>query len=225
MKRPGTTLILALALTASGYTQAEETAYVTDNLTITLRSGESIGHQVIRGLKSGTRLTITERNEDTGYSRVTLEDGTQGWVLTRLLSNTPGAQQLLLETRSALKKANEALKQAQEKLSTSSSARHSSEQSLQQLQQANEKLTQELNQLQAISGNALALNEENKTLKTNQMRLETEIEALKQQNASLEDSTTRNWFITGTGVMLLGLLIGLIIPGLRWRKKTSWSEL
>lgn len=194
MKRPGTTLILALALTASGYTQAEETAYVTDNLTITLRSGESIGHQVIRGLKSGTRLTITERNEDTGYSRVTLEDGTQGWVLTRLLSNTPGAQQQLLETRSALKKANE-------------------------------KLTQELNQLQAISGNALTLNEENQTLKTNQMRLETEIEALKQQNASLEDSTTRNWFITGTGVMLLGLLIGLIIPGLRWRKKTSWSEL
>ncbi len=225
MKRTGTILILALALTASANTLAAETAYVTDNLSITLRAGESTSHQVIRSLKSGVRLTITERHEETGYAHVTLEDGTQGWVLTRLLSSTPGAQQQLREAQNSLKKAREELKDAQEKLTTTSGAHRSADQTLQQLQQDNEKLTNALKELRAISGGALTLDEENKTLKTNKMQLETEVDALKQQNTTLEDSSNRNWFITGTGVMLLGLLIGLVIPGLRWRKKSSWNEL
>ena len=225
MKRLSTITFLTLTLVTSSNAIANETAYVTDNLTITLRTGESLGHQVIRELKSGARLTVIESHDETGYSHVTLEDGTDGWVLTRLLSNTPGAQQQLQETQSTLKKTRDELKKAQEQLSDSNSARHSSDQSLQQLQQENEKLTQELKHLQSISGNAVAMDNENNTLKTNQLHLETEIDALKQQNSVLEDRSARNWFITGTGVMILGMLIGLITPRLRWRKKSSWGEL
>lgn len=225
MKRATIPLILTLALTAAGALHAEETAYVTDDLTITMRTGESTAHQVLRVLKSGTRVTILETHDDTGYSHVTIEGGDDGWVLTRLLSKTPGAQQRLEAAQASLKKVREELKQAQQKLESSTSARRSSDQSLQQLQQENEKLTQELTHLRDVSGNAIALDKENTSLKTNKIHLETEIEALKQQKEVLEDRSARNWFITGTGVMVLGMLIGLMVPRLRWRKKSSWSEL
>ena len=87
--RPG-----ALALGAIA-TVAAETAYVTDELEITLRTGETTGHRIVRMLPTGEKLTVLGTNPDSGYSKVRTSNGTVGFVLTRQLVDTPVARDRL----------------------------------------------------------------------------------------------------------------------------------
>jgi SH3 domain protein len=41
----------------------------------------------------------------------------------------------------------------------------------------------------------------------------------------LQDSSNREWFLTGAGVIIIGILIGLIAPRLRPKKKSGWDSL
>ncbi len=53
--------------------------------------------------------------------------------------------------------------------------------------------------------------------------LERQLQTLQQENEGLRDRTARDWFMVGAGVVLLGIIVGLIIPRIRWRKKSSWD--
>ena len=53
--------------------------------------------------------------------------------------------------------------------------------------------------------------------------LERSLQTLQQENENLKDRTARDWFMVGAGVVLLGIIVGLIIPRIRWRKKSSWD--
>ena len=53
-----------------------------------------------------------------------------------------------------------------------------------------------------------------------------ERENLKQENRDLSNRTTQNWFLIGAGVIIAGIVLGLILPHLRFqRRKTSWGSL
>jgi SH3 domain protein len=54
--------------------------------------------------------------------------------------------------------------------------------------------------------------------------LERNMQTVQQENESLKDRTARDWFMVGAAVVLLGILVGLIIPRIRWRKKSSWGD-
>jgi len=41
----------------------------------------------------------------------------------------------------------------------------------------------------------------------------------------LKDRSEREWFVRGAGVVIVGILIGLIVPRLKLRKKSSWDSL
>ena len=53
--------------------------------------------------------------------------------------------------------------------------------------------------------------------------LERQLQTVQQENQSLKDRTARDWFMVGAAVVLLGIIIGLIIPKIRFRKKSSWD--
>jgi SH3 domain protein len=60
-----------------------ETVYVTDNLSLSLRSEESNTSKAIKLLPTGTPLTVLEVNKKTGFSHLRLDDGTEGYMPTR----------------------------------------------------------------------------------------------------------------------------------------------
>ena len=215
---------LVCALTLSATAQAE-TYYVSDQLTITLRTGESTNHQIIRTLKSGTHLNITQTNEESGYSYAILEDGTEGWVLTRFLVTTPVAQDQLADAKARLQKLEKELKAAKTSLGETNKDRDSLGSNVSKLEQQNTNLERELKQIKEISANSLAINEDNQRLNSRIIQLETQIQSLEQENIILQDRSDRDWFIAGTGVILLGMVIGLLAPRVRMRKKANWNEL
>ncbi len=204
---------------------AQDVYYVNDQLTITVRSGESTSHQILRTLKSGAKLNIIETHKETGYSLAILEDGSEGWVLSRYLTPTPIARDQLKTAQTKIKSLQTRLNNAENKLEEIRRTYARTDNIKTTLAKENEELKLALDRLHRTSASAVALDEENRELKTELIHLETEAQSLEQQNAVLQDNSARNWFITGTGVTLLGIFIGLIAPKLRIQKKSTWSEL
>ena len=84
-------------------------------------------------------------------------------------------------------------------------------------------VSQELAEIKRTASSALAIDSENKELKSRVVSLERKLQTVHQENEVLKDRTDRDWFMVGSGVVLLGIIVGLIIPRIRWRKKSSWD--
>lgn len=201
------------------------TAYIHDEITVMVRSGDTTQHQILKTIKTGAAVEVLENREASGYSRVRLQDGTEGWVIARYLSPTPAARDLLKQAQQQLTQLKQENTQLKQQLSSAEGDRRNLGSDSDRLKGDNQKLTQELTDLRNLSSNVIALEEYNQKLKTDMITLETKMQTLEQENHLLQDRRTRNWFIIGFGVAFFGLLVGLLIPRIRWRRKSNWSEL
>ncbi|MEJ2397737.1 MAG: TIGR04211 family SH3 domain-containing protein [Gammaproteobacteria bacterium] len=103
------------ATAASNTSAATGTQYVSDNLVITLRTGQGNQFQILKTLNSGAKLTVLQQTP-TGYSEVRTSDGTEGWVRTQYLSNEPPAAMRLTKAESQLSKLKDELDKTQQAL-------------------------------------------------------------------------------------------------------------
>jgi len=219
-------IILSLALTLGILGQAmAETRYVSDRLEIQMRAGKGNQFRILRSLPSGTPLEILEVDKQNQYSRVRAPDGVEGWVLNHLLMSGPSARDRLARAEKKLARLeleNSKLKTA---LAELRKAKSSVDQERDSFQKQANKLGQELERIRHTASSALAIDAENRELKSRIVGYERQSQSLLQENQSLKDRTARDWFMVGAGVILLGMIIGLIIPRIRWRKKSSWDSL
>jgi len=219
-----TSLFFVLVAAISGLAQAE-TRYVSDRLEIQMRTGKGTQFKILRMLPSGTALEVLEVDQQNGYSRVRSAGGVEGWVLNRYLMKGKAARDRLAEAEKELAR----LELENRKLSGSvgelKNAKGSIDQERGSLSKENRKLSQELEAIRRTASSALAIDAENKDLKSKIVAYERQAQTLKQENEGLKDRTARDWFMVGAGVIILGMIIGLIIPRIRWRKKSSWDTL
>jgi len=214
-------ILLAISCTAN----AEPTRYITDQLEITLRSGQSTKHQIVRMLPSGTTVEVLEAGEEGKYTRVRTEQGTEGWVLTRYLDEQASARQRLKNTNTRLNRLKDENKRLKSELSKTRTDKHSLDKDKNALTNQSNKLQQELNRIKRVSADVLSVDKENQSLNAQLQQIQTQYDQAQQQISSLQDSTARDWFLVGGAVILLGILIGLIIPKIHWKKKSEWGSL
>ena len=206
---------------------AAEFRYVTDSFKIMMRTGESSSHKITRTLSSGTRLTLLSSNPETGYSKVQLESGATGYVLTRQLLNEPVAREQLETARKRLEELQAAPDQLSARLSELQSAHEELKISHESLQQEKVNIEQELSDLKRTASNAVRVTNERNELRQQVTDMTREVEQLKQENRELENDSAQDWFIIGAGVVIAGILIGLILPHLRVqrrRNRSSWDS-
>ena len=218
--------ILSIVLVFGVFANAmAETRYVSDRLEIQMRTGKGTQFRILRMLPSGTPVEILETDQENGYSRVRVPGGVEGWVLTRLLMKGRAARDKLADAEKRLA----SLELENRKLSTALSelrkAKGSGDKQLGQFDKENRKLKQELENIRRTASSSLAIDAENRELKSRIVAYERQQQSLQQENSGLKDRTARDWFMVGAGVIILGMIIGLIIPRIRWRKKSSWDSL
>jgi SH3 domain protein len=218
--------ILSLILLLSSSAAIAETGYITDILKITLRSGESTTHKVIRMLPSGTRVTVLERNADTGYARIRLADGTTGYVLNRMILAERPARERLTEAEKQL----DILRQEPGKLSSQLAKLQEEHSALQQdhaaMKSENRTLTEELQRLQKVAADPVRIAEERDDAVKRSQALSDELDITKLSNQRLTDKVEENTFLYGAGAVIAGIIIGLVLPLLRVRKSRSseWGD-
>lgn len=95
----------------------------------------------------------------------------------------------------------------------------------QRLQAENRRLNEDLAQLRRTAENALIIDQRNRRLEQRTVELERSLQLAQQENDTLRDRSSQQWFLRGAGVLLAGLLLGVFLPRLRTRRTSRWGEL
>jgi len=54
--------------------------------------------------------------------------------------------------------------------------------------------------------------------------MEMEVKTLEQRNRELSGQTNRYWFATGAAVLLLGMILGLWLPRIKWQRRSRYDR-
>lgn len=219
-------ILVLLALLASPLVVSAETRYVTDQLSITLRAGESTRYKILRNLPSGTPLEVLGVNASTNYARVRTEDGKVGFVLVSQLQDAPVARDRLTEVERRLADYEQDPDTLTAKLGRLQSEQQSIQDRLQTVEGEKQRLEQELATIRHASANIVEITDDRERLRMQVAELTRVRADLEQANRELENQATQRWFMIGAGVLTGGILLGLILPRLRLgRRKSSWGSL
>ncbi len=198
--------------------------YVSDVLVITMRSGQSNEHRIIRTLESGEKLRVLQSGKD--YTRVKTDKGETGWVLTRYLSEEQVARVLLppIKTRlEKLEKENTELSASLKEITRERDSLKVAAASLERLEQKHKKLLEESVRWKDEASKSGNLTEASKDLARKNATLESQIDLMMRELRSLREGNNRLWFLSGAGVILIGIVIGVMIARSRKEKKSSWG--
>ena len=217
-------IVVLLLLTFSIMISEAQAAkrYVGDYLVITLRSGPGMENRVIKALPSGTAMEILEEGEN-GYARARLEDGMEGWVRTQYLTDTPIAKDQLASLQVKYDKLKEDYTVVKTELDSLKSEHSKVAKGSDKLENQYKALQDRMARLNEVAAKPILLDQENRELKEQNVTLSNEMNLIRQENQILKDRSDRDWFIAGAGVVLIGVILGLLLPKIRMRRKDGWS--
>jgi SH3 domain protein len=216
----------AIGLLCIGLAQAAvaDTVWVSDQFEVMLRTGPSTGNAIERMLPSGAALEVLERDDDAGYSKVRTAAGTEGWVLTRYLMSEPSAREQLATLTKRLTNASSEGSSLTSQLGAIRGEYDSAKQQIATLEKEKKKLEEDLAEIKRTSANVLSINDQNKDLRDQLAAAEIRADTLEQQNRELTAQTTRYWFMTGAAVLLVGILLGIWLPRVRWQRRSRYDR-
>jgi len=220
MKSPKNTLAVIIATVTLLFSMALQAAprYISDQLQTGMRSGPGVQYRIVRMLESGTPIEALEDSEE--WTRVRTNNDQEGWVLTRELMGEPPARNLLQRVSNDSDKNKTTLIELQKQQEQTQSSLNSSQSNIRQLRQEKEALEEQLRR----AGEGLQLANTNQSLREESAKQKHEIQVLKEENEQLINRSRQDWFLKGAGVTVLGIILGLILPRLRLRPKTSYDR-
>ncbi len=201
-----------------------ESAWVSDEFEITLRSGPSTSNAIQLMVGSGTALEILERDTDAGYTRVRTGGGTEGWVLSRYLMAEPSAREQLQTLSGQLSSANTKGSSLTSQLAAIRGEHGTATKRIETLEREKSQLEQELAEIKRTAANVLRINDENTDLHKQVLDAGIRMDILEQENRELSSQTTRYWFMTGGFVLLVGIILGLWLPRIRWQRRSGYDR-
>ena len=215
---------LSLLLLLPAVHASAQDAWVSDQFEVMLRTGPSTSNAIERMLRSGTAVNVLERDEETGYTRVRTQAGTEGWVLTRYLMTEPSAREQLATLTRRLTSANQEGSSLSSQLLAVQGEYDQAKRRITTLENEKRLVEQELAEIKRTAANVLSINNQNKELREQLSNAEIETATLQQQNRGLRSQTTRYWFMAGALVLVVGMILGLWLPRIRWQRRSRYDR-
>ncbi len=202
---------------------AQQTRWITDELPLDLRSGNSNRYRVIKMLPPGTRVTVLKDDRKAGFIQIKTPSGTRGWVNNSYLMDEPSARQQLAEAKVLIANLTNESQPIRQQLAQLQQKNAVLSRQLEEATGSRNQFEKELVSVTEISSNAINLDRNNKTLMESNQLLQHEIDVLKGENDRLEDGSDREWFLNGVLAVGFGVLLAMVIPRVAPRRKhTEW---
>jgi len=199
-------VFIGICLTIFSGMAYAESMYVTDLIKLTLRSGPSTEYKILAVVESGQKLEVLEPGED--WSLVRLASEKEGYVLTRYLTPEPTHSVLLEQLQekydvvnqqsAALLEENTRLKDENKELKSTLST----------TQQTLQELDKDYKELKAGSAEFLSLKAKYKQASEHLTAQTKKAEKLDEELGRIEMNQYIKWFLAGSGVLLVGFIIG-----------------
>ena len=201
-----------------------ESAWVSDQFEVMLRTGPSTNNAIQLQVDSGTELEILDEDVEAGYTQVRTRGGTEGWVLTRYLMDEPSAREQLITLTQQLTDATSDSSGLGSQLSALRGEFENATRQIRELEQDKSNLQQQLDEITQKAADTLAIDRQNQNLQQQLTDAEIKVSLLEQENEDLSGQTTRNWFITGALVLFGGVLLGLVLPRMKFQKRSRYDS-
>lgn len=214
--------VAVIVLSAIANVSFAQTLYVTDELVITVRTGPSTQNSIIENINSGESVTVLEETDDGNYVRVRTDSGAEGWALRRYLTGAPIARSQLATAQRNLAQARERVTELETVVADLNEQLDTVTQRMEEAETAATTLNTELVDVRGVSANALTIRDRNESLRRRVNELDQIVDELTVRNAELGSRATREWFVVGAGVLITGIVLGLVVPTLRRKRRTEW---
>lgn len=194
---PPAALFLLLLSIAAPVQSAPRGQFISDQITVTIRERPTNDGAPLGSVKSGARVVLLESLGPDSFSRIRAADGREGWVPSRFVSGEPAARDQLDQLRDERDQANASVRALE-----------------QQLETAQEQLSK--------ARPAFELSQDNEKLRAAMSDLKRETEAAQQRFDA--DRSQRRSLLTGGGLIVGGIFLGLVLPYLGRNKKRRYGD-
>lgn len=201
-----------------------QSVWVSDQFEVMLRSGPSTNNAIERMLPSGTALEVLEQDGESGYSRVRTAAGTEGWVLTRYLMGEASAREQLNALTRRLTSADAEGSSLTSQLDAVQGEYDSASRQIASLESENTSLEKELADIKRTAANVLSIDNQNRELREQLASSEIQVGTLEQHNRELTSQSTRYWFMAGGLVLVIGVVLGIWLPRVRWQRRSRYDR-
>jgi SH3 domain protein len=139
-----------------------QTRYISDRTIVELRRGPSIEYLIVRNLEAGERVEVLEQNADQGTRGCALRTrGTEGWILTRLLTAEPIARDRLATAERNLAAARERVTGLEVENRELTSALATARAELEQARTSQSSASRELADIRTAAANVVQIRDDN----------------------------------------------------------------
>jgi len=201
-----------------------ESVWVSDQFEVMLRTGPSTSNAIQLMVVSGTELEILEEDAASGYSRVMTSGGIEGWVLSRYLMVQPAAREQLETLAQQLDVANAEGASTGSQLGAMRDEYEAAKSRVGELERDKSDAQAEIEKIQRTAANVLAIDNQNEILQQQLTDAEIRVSILEQEVDDLGSQTRRNWFIAGALVLFGGVLLGLLLPRMKWQRRSRYDR-
>ena len=199
-------VLIGICLTFFSTAGFAETMYISDILKVTVRSGPSTEYKILDIAESGDRVDVLETGED--WTLVKLANGKEGYVTSRYLVPGPTyairfeqlqvKQKALTQQATVLLNENTKLREENRSLKT---ALNGTEKSL-------NKMDGDYQELKAGSAEFISLKAKYKKVSEQLAEQTQKVNQLDKDLSKNELNQYIKWFLAGSGVLLLGFIVG-----------------
>jgi SH3 domain protein len=185
---------------------------------VPLRRGQGTEFKIDAVISDGTLVSLLEVDGD--WAKIQLGGGKEGWILKRYLSDEKPLRDQVVElvlTKVALE---EKLIDTENQLTELMQVHSQTEQDLNVCMDDRGTIKNDYVQLQQDTADVVLTKKNLIAAETQLSELENNFSSLQMENKALKNHSSLIWFLSGSGVLLLGLLIG-VLAGKRSKKRYS----
>lgn len=194
------------ALSVSTTALAEETRYVSDELSTWVRSGPGDNYRLLGTLSAGEQVALLQTNDSTQYGQIRAQDGRTAWIPLKELSPNPSMRTRVPELENQVKTLTDKLNN----IDTTWNQRTAD-------------MQKKVSESDAVIN---GLKAENQKLKNDLIVAQKKVDMANLQLNDKQRTIIMQWFMYGGGVAGIGLLVGLLLPHLipGRRRKDRWMN-
>jgi SH3 domain protein len=216
-------VVLFLTLAVLSMSLHAQTAYISDDLNVAIRSGKTFQHRIMRFVPSGTRVEVLQTDDD-GYVLIRTPEGTEGWLEGTNLSTQPHARDRLAQAERQMDSLRERVTAHEQQMAALRAERDEAQSRVRQTEAELARMVTEMETLRDAAARPMEIAEENEQLRDMVNRHRASAEALDVQLAELRQTEQREWFLVGAGVAVGSALLGILLTRIRWRRRQDgWT--
>ncbi len=211
-------LVMLVVVVFNGRAWAKR-AYVSDeSVEINIRTGPSLQNKIIALLKVGDPVDLV--GEESGWAKVRLPDGREGWTLKKYLMERLPWKIYALKLEESNKEMKQTLAKLKEENSDLLKQNKELTETLNRTKEELEKLKQMYAELKEGAKTYLSLKKSYDELAEKSKVMESELNKLKQENNRIRYSQNIRWFLSGAAVLVFGWLVGLQMGKAKSRRRS-----